>query len=131
MKRRISSAIDRSTGHVVALKKIDNILEHRTVTKRTLREIMFLRIFSGHENVRETCGEEAGSFPQKEAIEIVHVQCVIFCLLAMMMTRRCGRQIVQISRIMRPLSRRFTNLYVVTELMEADLDCIVRICLFT
>jgi serine/threonine protein kinase len=46
-----SSAHDHSTGELVAIKKIENILEHKTVTKRTLREIVLLRLFREHENI--------------------------------------------------------------------------------
>lgn len=47
----VCSALDTKTNRLVAIKKIENILEHKTVTKRTLREIILLRMFHDHENV--------------------------------------------------------------------------------
>jgi len=37
-------------GTLVAVKKIENIFEHRSLAKRTLRELKLLRLFK-HENV--------------------------------------------------------------------------------
>jgi hypothetical protein len=36
---------------MVAIKKIENVFEHATFTKRTLRELKILRLMN-HENVR-------------------------------------------------------------------------------
>ena len=47
----VCSALDTKTNRLVAIKKIENILEHKTVMKRTLREIILLRLFREHENV--------------------------------------------------------------------------------
>ena len=47
----VCSALDHQTSQLVAVKKIENILEHKTVTKRTLREIVLLRLFREHENI--------------------------------------------------------------------------------
>jgi mitogen-activated protein kinase 1/3 len=47
----VSSARDLKTGQLVAVKKIENIFEHRSLAKRTLRELKLSRYFY-HENVR-------------------------------------------------------------------------------
>lgn len=48
----VCSAEDERTGEQVALKKIENIFEHITMTKRTLRELRILRQLQ-HENIVE------------------------------------------------------------------------------
>jgi len=67
----------------VAVKKISNLFEHRSLAKRTLREIKLLRLFD-HENI------------------------------------------VSLERVMRPHSSTFNEIYMVSELMETDLACVVR-----
>ena len=49
----VCSALDRKTGQFVAIKKIENVFDHRSLAKRTLRELKLVRTFN-HENVRET-----------------------------------------------------------------------------
>jgi serine/threonine protein kinase len=46
----VCSATDLKTGKPCAIKKIENIFEHRSLAKRTLRELILLRQFR-HENV--------------------------------------------------------------------------------
>jgi serine/threonine protein kinase len=46
----VSSARDLKTGSLVAVKKIENIFEHRSLAKRTLRELKLIRYFF-HENI--------------------------------------------------------------------------------
>mmetsp|Transcript_36892 Transcript_36892/g.59168 ORF Transcript_36892/g.59168 Transcript_36892/m.59168 type:complete len:406 (-) Transcript_36892:119-1336(-) len=48
----VCSAEDEMTGQPVALKKIESIFEHITMTKRTLRELRILRLLQ-HENIVE------------------------------------------------------------------------------
>jgi len=67
----------------LAVKKIENIFEHRSLAKRTLRELKLVRYFY-HENI------------------------------------------LGLERVMRPHSPNFNNVYMVTELMETDLACVIR-----
>eukprot|EP00457_Paulinella_chromatophora_P004564 gb/GEZN01004576.1/.p1 GENE.gb/GEZN01004576.1/~~gb/GEZN01004576.1/.p1 ORF type:complete len:500 (+),score=60.29 gb/GEZN01004576.1/:134-1501(+) len=46
----VATAVDLSTGKPCAIKKIENIFEHRSLAKRTLRELQLLRQFR-HENI--------------------------------------------------------------------------------
>jgi mitogen-activated protein kinase 1/3 len=46
----VCSAVDLKTGRPCAIKKIENIFEHRSLAKRTLRELILLRQFR-HENI--------------------------------------------------------------------------------
>jgi len=46
----VCSAVDLKTAKQCAVKKIENIFEHRSLAKRTLRELKLLRFFR-HENV--------------------------------------------------------------------------------
>lgn len=78
-----SSAKDLKTNQLVAAKKIENIFEHRSLAKRTLRELKLLRAFN-HENI------------------------------------------MSLERVMRPRSRKFNNIYLVSELLETDLACVIR-----
>merc|ERR1719499_1595113 len=48
----VCSAEDKSVGERVAVKKIEGVLEHITITKRTLRELRILRHLQ-HENLIE------------------------------------------------------------------------------
>lgn len=50
----VSSAIQRSTGKRVAIKKIPNIFENCVLAKRTLRELKILRHFH-HDNIIGIC----------------------------------------------------------------------------
>jgi len=79
----VCSARDMKTGQLVAAKKIENIFEHRSLAKRTLRELKLLRYFK-HENI------------------------------------------MNLERVMRPRSRNFNNVYLVSELLETDLACVIR-----
>jgi len=79
----VCSARDLKTGALVAAKKIENIFEHRSLAKRTLRELKLLRFFK-HENI------------------------------------------MNLERVMRPRSRNFNNVYLVSELLETDLACVIR-----
>lgn len=79
----VCSASDLKTGALVAVKQIQAVLEHRSLAKRTLRELKLLRMFS-HENV------------------------------------------MALERVMRPRSRDFSDIYLVSELLETDLACVIR-----
>jgi len=79
----VCSALDLKTGQMVACKKIENIFDHRSLAKRTLRELKLVRYFQ-HENI------------------------------------------MSLERVMRPHSPHFNNLYLVSELMETDLACVIR-----
>eukprot|EP00456_Euglypha_rotunda_P006913 TRINITY_DN11211_c0_g1_i11.p1 TRINITY_DN11211_c0_g1~~TRINITY_DN11211_c0_g1_i11.p1 ORF type:complete len:229 (-),score=21.45 TRINITY_DN11211_c0_g1_i11:20-706(-) len=46
----VCSAVDLKTTRQCAIKKIENIFEHRSLAKRTLRELKLLRFFR-HENI--------------------------------------------------------------------------------
>jgi len=46
----VCSSVDLKTGRPSAIKKIENIFEHRSLAKRTLRELVLLRQFR-HENI--------------------------------------------------------------------------------
>lgn len=80
---RVCSAVDLEHNELCAIKKITNTLEHRSLAKRTLRELKFLRLFN-HENV------------------------------------------LNLRRVMRPTSKRYNDVYIVSELMETDLACVIR-----
>lgn len=47
----VCAAQDKKSKSMVAIKKIENVFEHSTFTKRTLRELKILRLMA-HENVR-------------------------------------------------------------------------------
>lgn len=79
----VCSARDLKNNSLVAAKKIENIFEHRSLAKRTLRELKLLRFFK-HENI------------------------------------------MNLERVMRPRSRNFNNVYLVSELLETDLACVIR-----
>jgi hypothetical protein len=79
----VCSALDHKTNSFVAVKKIENILDHRSLAKRTLRELKLVRAFQ-HENI------------------------------------------LGLERVMRPHSSTFNNIYLVSELMETDLACVIR-----
>jgi len=50
----VVSALDKTTGHKVAIKKICNVFESsREYQKRILREIASLKHLSGHSNIIE------------------------------------------------------------------------------
>ena len=59
-----SAATDTKTDKMVAIKKIENVFEHATFTKRTLRELKILRLMN-HENVRGV-----GHIPQDPTLYI-------------------------------------------------------------
>ena len=46
----VCSALDMKTNTLVAIKKIENVFDHRSLAKRTLRELKLCRYFQ-HENV--------------------------------------------------------------------------------
>jgi serine/threonine protein kinase len=46
----VISAMDKKTGEMVAIKKIEKAFEHPTFTKRTLRELKILRLMQ-HDNI--------------------------------------------------------------------------------
>jgi mitogen-activated protein kinase 1/3 len=79
----VCSALDLKTQHLVAIKKIENVFGHRSLAKRTLRELKLCRSFT-HENI------------------------------------------LGLERVMRPHSANFSNIYLVSELMETDLACVIR-----
>lgn len=79
----VCSGVDLKTGQNVAVKKVENIFDHRSLAKRTLRELKLVRYFQ-HENI------------------------------------------MSMQRVMRPHSPHFNNLYLVSELMETDLACVIR-----
>jgi hypothetical protein len=54
-----SSARDLLTNELCCIKKVENALQSRGIAKRTLRELIFLRHFLNHENVR--CRRAAGA----------------------------------------------------------------------
>jgi serine/threonine protein kinase len=41
-----------AASQLVAVKKIENVFENSTIARRTLREIILLRLLRSHENVR-------------------------------------------------------------------------------
>lgn len=47
----VCSALDMKNNTLVAIKKIENVFDHRSLAKRTLRELKLCRYFQ-HENVR-------------------------------------------------------------------------------
>lgn len=79
----VCSSRDLKTGKLVAVKKVENIFEHRSLAKRTLRELKLTRYFY-HENI------------------------------------------LGVERVMRPHSKNFHDIYLVSELMETDLACVIR-----
>ena len=44
-------AVDRRSGHTVALKKCFDAFRNATDAQRTFREIMYLQAMTGHENI--------------------------------------------------------------------------------
>lgn len=79
----VCSALDRKRNCFMAVKKIENVFDHRSLAKRTLRELKLVRTFN-HENI------------------------------------------LGLDRVMRPHSSTFNNVYLVSELMETDLACVIR-----
>jgi hypothetical protein len=79
----VCSALDKKNGTFAAVKQIQNVFDHRSLAKRTLRELKLVRIFQ-HENI------------------------------------------LGIERVMRPHTAAFNNIYLVSELMETDLACVIR-----
>lgn len=78
----VASAMDLKEKKMVAIKKIENLFERRSLAKRTLRELKLLRCFK-HDNVSG------------------------------------------VTRIMRPTSRNFNSIYLVSDLMETDLGSVI------
>lgn len=78
-----SSALDQKRQSFVAVKKAEGVFEHRSLAKRTLRELKLMRLFR-HENI------------------------------------------LGLERVMRPHSTAFSSIYLVSELMETDLACVIR-----
>jgi serine/threonine protein kinase len=70
-------------GRMVAVKKIENVFDHRSLAKRTLRELQLCRALQ-HENI------------------------------------------LGLDRVVRPHSHGFSNVYLISELMETDLACVIR-----
>lgn len=68
---------------LVAVKKVENVFDHRSLAKRTLRELKIVRSLQ-HENI------------------------------------------LGIERVIRPHNAVFNNVYMVSELMETDLACVIR-----
>jgi len=79
----VCSALDVAKGSLVAIKKIENVFDHRSLAKRTLRELQLCRALQ-HENI------------------------------------------LGLDRVIRPHSHHFSNIYLVSELMETDLACVIR-----
>jgi len=79
----VCSATDLRSSQLVAVKKVENIFEHRSLSKRTLRELKLIRCFF-HENI------------------------------------------MSVERVMRPSTEQYSNIYIVSELMETDLACVIR-----
>jgi hypothetical protein len=79
----VCSAFDLKKQSLVAVKKIENVFDHRSLAKRTLRELMIVRALQ-HENI------------------------------------------LGIDRVIRPHNQQFNNIYMVSELMETDLACVIR-----
>jgi serine/threonine protein kinase len=80
----VCSALDLKTNQLVAIKKIENVFDHRSLAKRTLRELKLVRSFE-HENI------------------------------------------LHLDRVMRPHnSANYSNVYMISELMETDLACVIR-----
>jgi len=78
----VVSAVDLKSNDLVAIKKMENVFEHRSLAKRSLRELKLCRFYR-HENI------------------------------------------MGCRRVMRP-RKNFNNIYVVSELMETDLACVIR-----
>ena len=49
----VCSAHDLKRGGLCAIKKVENVFEHRGIAKRTLRELILLRHLGNHENILE------------------------------------------------------------------------------
>jgi mitogen-activated protein kinase 1/3 len=80
----VCSALDLKSNTLVAIKKIENVFDHRSLAKRTLRELKLVRCFQ-HENI------------------------------------------LSLERVMRPHNAgNYSNIYMVSELMETDLACVIR-----
>jgi serine/threonine protein kinase len=82
----VVSAVDRVTGHKVAIKKIKDTFVDVVDAKRILRELKLLRHLNSHENI----------------ISILDIMSVP------------------------PYSEHFDDIYIVTNLMESDLERIIR-----
>jgi serine/threonine protein kinase len=79
----VCSAFDLQSQKLVAIKKIENVFDHRSLAKRTLRELQIVRALV-HENI------------------------------------------LGLERVIRPHSHQFNNIYMVSDLMETDLACVIR-----
>lgn len=79
----VCSAFDLKKNCFVAVKKIENFADHRSLAKRTLRELRIVRSLH-HENI------------------------------------------LGIDRVIRPHNDAFNNVYMISELMETDLACVIR-----
>ncbi|XP_016495388.1 mitogen-activated protein kinase 9-like isoform X1 [Nicotiana tabacum] len=80
----VAAAVDTHTGEKVAIKKIDNVLEHVSEATRILREIKLLRLLR-----------------HPDIVEIKHI-------------------------LLPPCPREFKDIYVVFELMECDLQHVIK-----
>jgi serine/threonine protein kinase len=79
----VCSAFDLQKQTMVAVKKIENVFDHRSLAKRTLRELKIVRSLQ-HENI------------------------------------------LGLERVIRPHQAVFSNIYMISELMETDLACVIR-----
>jgi hypothetical protein len=79
----VCSALDLQRGSLVAVKKIENVFDHRSLAKRTLRELQIVRALV-HENI------------------------------------------LGLDRVVRPHNNAFNNVYMISDLMETDLACVIR-----
>lgn len=80
----VAAAVDTHTGEKVAIKKIDNVLEHVSEATRILREIKLLWLLR-----------------HPDIVEIKHI-------------------------LLPPCPREFKDIYVVFELMECDLQQVIK-----
>ena len=114
-----SSGYHNPTGTKVAIKKVSNIFSNLENTKRLLREVKLLRHFS-NENVR-SCYQHtymiflifSRSFPLLTCSNLLPVMNLMICL--------CFTLVVYCLVLTQFLCR-----YIVTELMDTDLDVIIN-----
>ncbi|KAJ3237763.1 Mitogen-activated protein kinase [Chytriomyces hyalinus] len=104
----VCAAKNLQTGQDVAIKKVLKVFEKSILAKRALREIKLLKHFNGHENVCALCP------PQCLTLTLILFVPAPFAQIT-------GLLDMDISDV-----NNFNEIYLVQELMEADLHQIIR-----
>ncbi|KAF9592984.1 hypothetical protein IFM89_019561 [Coptis chinensis] len=104
----VCSILNSETNEMVAIKKISDAFDNNTDAKRTLKRLNFFGIWITKINTSVSNSKGA--------------QCVNFGL-----NKLCMKQVIGIRDVIPPPIRRaFSDVYIVTELMDTDLHQIIR-----